>query len=230
MSGPAELPPQYLFAPMTGRGANALAHRYGFRNSRALAADVPEGGVVADIGAGRSPLGRLVAAARPDITWVNFDYRYNDPQAIEKLRAKAPENVEYVAGDILEPPEELTARRYDRLYSFWMLPHLTLESSEPAAQALDTMLSLTRESGTLRLGPTKWYGYQFFGKSFVEIRKQNIPGAEERAAYIGGVVARLTPEASTRVTQRALNVLARREQLRENGRKLGGKTAIDEAR
>lgn len=224
---PSELPPQYLFAPMTGRRANSLAHRYGFRNHKELAAEIPENGLVADIGSGGSPLGSKVAGERPDITWVNFDYRYDDPAVVEKLRAKAPANVEYIAGDILDAPSALTARRYDRMYSFWLLPHLMLEDSTPGEQALDVMLSLIRDGGVLRTGPTKWSGYKLLGKMSVESSPTSSQTPEERAAHISELADRLTPEASTRLTQRTLNVIERRERMRAAKLKSARESAID---
>jgi hypothetical protein len=154
MSG-QELPPLYNFAFVSDRSANYLSHCYGFENPQALAAEIPPNGAVLDVGAGRSPLGRVVAACRPDITWTNFDQYYRDEKVVQELSAIAPANVKHVAGDILNPPSFISDQTWHRLYSYWMFPYLSLEEREPAHRAALMMLTLAdKDEGIVRAGPT----------------------------------------------------------------------------
>lgn len=134
--------------------ASLLAKRHGFKSLKALARILPDNARVLDVGAGASPFGREIALLRPDITWVNFDYSYHDPVIYQEVSAGAPDNLEHVAGDATELTTEFKPNTFDAVFSFWLLPHLSLEDTEPAWEAARAMHVVAKEGGLLSVGPS----------------------------------------------------------------------------
>ncbi len=143
----------YEKAPTTERLAESLAQRHGFESIAHLAAILPKGAYVMDAGAGASPFGKEVAALRPDITWVNFDYSYNDPAILEDISRDAPGNVMYIAGDVTRLEELYPPETFDAVFSYWLLPHLSLEDKEPAEEAVRALFMITKTDGLISIGP-----------------------------------------------------------------------------
>jgi hypothetical protein len=148
--------------PTTGRAANRLARQYGFPSLGVLALSLPEGATVIDVGAGVSPLGRDAALMRPDITWINIDACYDDPAVYGRAAQKSPDNLKLMAADITD--EDAVAPLFgqaQRVYSYWLLEHLSLLDDGPARLAASHMLRMCAPGGGLAVGPVadKKYGY-----------------------------------------------------------------------
>jgi hypothetical protein len=147
--------------PTIHREAEELAQRHGFGSVEAFASDIAPGESVIDIGASLSHLGHAVTRLRSDITWVNMDIAYADDAdknftaMYHTLRAGAPNNLHYLAGNIVSPPAELTARSFGRVLSFWMLPHIVQRSHQEGLVAVSNMLALGTVGGTLSVGPLR---------------------------------------------------------------------------
>jgi uncharacterized UPF0146 family protein len=140
--------------PTTGRTPEFLAKRYGFSSLSALIHDIPKNATVLDIGAGLSLLGHAVAAKRPDIEWVNVDPYYKNSR--HKLAAKdAPSNVKYLSDDITSPSSALAKVKAQRIYSYWMLPHLSVHSVKPVERAVGAMWDMLAPNGVMIIGPDK---------------------------------------------------------------------------
>lgn len=152
--------------PFTDRSGSMLASYYGFESLEALAADIPANSEVVDLGAGNSTLGHEAANLRTDITWVNFDTRYSwseddfwayeeltQQAKLKKLMASAPDNLIYLPGDIMEPPQELGINRFSRIFSYYMLPHIIDNGRMYGMTAVRNMFSLGSSEGILTLGP-----------------------------------------------------------------------------
>jgi hypothetical protein len=135
-----------------------LAKRYGFGDLDGLIADIPQGATVLDVGAGMSLFGHAVASRRPDITWVNIDPFYTDEQ-VALAKTDAPKNVRYIADDITNPAAKTRELCAQRIYSYWMLPHLSLTGDGPANRAVGTMWDLLTEGGQMYLGPDRPYHF-----------------------------------------------------------------------
>lgn len=141
----------YELAPLTGSTAEELAHIYGFKSLSDFASDLPPDAEVLDVGAGKSDLGTAVTSLRSDITWTNFDRSYI-PKQPRDLSATSNPNLGYIQGDILRPPEFFSAA-YDRIYSFWMLPHLGLDSPDLVRASLNNMQAMLKDAGKVTVGP-----------------------------------------------------------------------------
>ncbi len=143
----------YEKAVTTDRSAELLAKRHGFVSLSMLAESLPANAHVLDVGAGASPLGKEVAALRTDITWVNFDYSYRDPTILEEVTKDAPKNVEHVAGDATKLTEFYKSDTFDAVFSYWLLPHLSLDHPEPAQDAAKAIYTVTKPDGLISVGP-----------------------------------------------------------------------------
>ena len=148
-----DLPTVYEKAVTTDRPAEMLAQRHGFENVAQLAESLPPGAQVLDVGAGASPFGKEVATLRPDVTWVNFDYSYNNPKILADVAQGAPDNVKYVAGDATKLAEAYQPETFDAIFSYWLLPHLSIDDPAPAKAAAKAMFSLAKVGGTISVGP-----------------------------------------------------------------------------
>jgi hypothetical protein len=151
--------------PTIHRTSEDLAGRHGFSTVEQLAESLPSGAEVIDVGASVSRLGHDVANLRSDITWVNFDLLYL-PSArdveittrVAQLIAEAPKNLEYVGGSILDPPSELKAQRFARVFSFYVLPHIVEHNPRHGLVAAWNMIQLGEPAnGIISVGPRRSY-------------------------------------------------------------------------
>lgn len=133
----------YQRAPMTASTAAFLARVYGAPSVDELARSLPAAARVLDVGAGYSELGQVVARLRPDIAWTNLDLNYPPGE----VRA---DNLTHVQGDVLA---NTSRGPYDRIYAFWVLPHIGLEGTAMIEQALTNMLRWLTPDGRLVVGP-----------------------------------------------------------------------------
>jgi SAM-dependent methyltransferase len=149
--------------PTTGRKAAFLAKQLGYASVSEFAKSLPKGAVVLDVGAGISRLGHEVARARPDVAWTNIDpgYTYANIRAIADR--DRPTNLRLLTDDIVQGSEGLEALngKADLLFSYWLLPHLSVESDEPARAAIQHMLEILKPGGKLVVGPVKQLGFGF---------------------------------------------------------------------
>ncbi|MCB9823046.1 class I SAM-dependent methyltransferase [Candidatus Nomurabacteria bacterium] len=143
----------YENAVTTHRSAESLARAHGFESVAELAEQLPEYAKVIDVGAGASPFGVEVAKLRPDITWVNFDYSYGaDPEILKEVSIGAPSNVEYVAGDATKLTDVYEPETFDAVFSYWLLPHMSLDEPGPARAAAEAMYKVTKIGGRISIG------------------------------------------------------------------------------
>ena len=182
---------QALGAPVTGRHARQLAYYYGYgeeypQGIEALMGDIPACANVIDVGSGISNLGITVARNRPDITWVNYDFGYHLPENIQRLGA-VPPNVYIEPGDITQPLKQELLMSFDNVFSYYLLPHLSLEENKtPAAAAAANMLQLLKMDGLLQVGPTE-FDFDKLEGAVVKMRKPET--AQKTAAAIDTLVA-----------------------------------------
>jgi hypothetical protein len=164
MAGARAIATQRNTIPSTGRTPHFLAKQYGFDSAVRFADALPEKAIVIDVGAGISRLGHFVTKHRPDITWVNADLAYANPEMLAEASKDAPDNLEFVAGDVIAFSPELHSFRgkADRVYSYWMMPHLSLNNMTLAEKAAGTMWELLKPGGQLAIGPIRsgWYYYR----------------------------------------------------------------------
>lgn len=143
---------QYQNIQTTNRPARRLARAHGFKNTSHLANSLPENANVLDAGAGDSSLGKKVATVRPDIHWVNFDYSYYSGIP-DKITQDCPPNLSFVAGDVTKLSERFAPESFHAVFSYWMMPHLSIDSDEPARQAAEQLFIATKQGGSISLGP-----------------------------------------------------------------------------
>lgn len=140
-----------------------LARQYGAATLAGFIESIPLHATVIDVGAGLSPLGRDTASVREDVTWINVDPCYHNESILAAASANAPTNVQFRALDSTNK-DELRALQgtADRVYSYWLLPHLSLETEAPAFKATKNMLELLTPTGELRVGPIRNRGFGLF--------------------------------------------------------------------
>ncbi len=147
--------------PTIHRDADELAQRHGFASVDAFTDSLSEHESVLDVGASLSTLGHAVTRRRSDISWTNMDIAYGDDAdknfsaMLRSMQESAPENLQYLAGNIVNPPAELRARSFGRVLSFWMLPHIVQRSHQEGLVAVSNMLALGTVGGTLSIGPLR---------------------------------------------------------------------------
>lgn len=143
----------YEKAITTDRPAEKLAQLHGFESVLQLAESLPIDARVLDLGAGASPFGKEVAALRPDVTWVNFDYSYQDPAILDEVSKDTPSNVQHVAGDATKLSESYEPETFDAVFSYWLLPHLSIDDPAPAKQVAEAIFTTTKMGGLMSVGP-----------------------------------------------------------------------------
>ena len=146
--------------PITDRQGADLARFYGFSDLDELAEEIPAAAEVIDIGAGFSTLGHEATKKRPDIRWINMDVAYLDrgwdkhvAKKLDGLIASAPVNLKYIGASILNPPEDLQGRRFSRIFSYYMLPHIVYNGIEYGTSAVRNMLNMGEIDGVIKIGP-----------------------------------------------------------------------------
>jgi len=137
----------YEMSPSTARSAKKLSRAYGFDSPEALATSLPDNALVIDVGSGKSKFGHTIAGLRPDIRWVNVDLRNGRRRPMRRLHARAPSNLHYVGGDVLNLP--IAPESAQRVYSTALLPHIALDSSELAGEAFVGMAALLAVDGEI---------------------------------------------------------------------------------
>lgn len=151
--------PLYELAPTNGMFADKLAKYYGYESATALANSLPIGARIVDIGAGISDFGKVIATARPDVSVTYFDLRYNNAGLLAKAHGENPlPNISFVQGNILDLEQSaLKAGSYDRVFSSRLIPHIELEDTKLAREALLNMGELLNSEGEMlvlcRFGP-----------------------------------------------------------------------------
>lgn len=150
----------YEYAPISNREAGLLARYHGHKDVDSFAGEIPEAAEVLDVGAGYSTLGREVAVLRPDIRWLNVDLHYVKTIAQPK---NMPDNLEHLPANVLALQESLGSRQFDRVLSYWLIPHVTLASRELGITAVRNMLEVAKPQGKISIGPTT--GLRNFGLS-----------------------------------------------------------------
>jgi len=155
-----------IIGPMTDRSGDELAERYGYTDLERLSTSLPSDSEILDVGAGLSNLGHMIASRRPDIQWTNLDIRYSPGRihpitetTLENLKFTAPDNVRYVAGNVLELPREIAAKRYAHIFSYYMIHHVSNNGREFGVQAIRNMLQLGEPGGKLSVGPVNFSLY-----------------------------------------------------------------------
>lgn len=139
---------------MTGSDANYLAGLYGEGTSLQEFADLlPRGARIIDIASGLSNFGLALATLRSDISVVNLDIQYDKSEEVERLRQSAPTNVEYLAGDALNLPENLMGQ-FDYAFSYNFLSHVLRADKVAGRLAIEGALGLLKPNGSLFVGPT----------------------------------------------------------------------------
>jgi hypothetical protein len=151
--------------PTTGRETKQLLRAYGAVSLEQFAHDIPDNGVVVDVGSGLSGIGKDVARIRDDIRWIYVDPAYQNPDILKVASQDAPPNVEFRAADITKPSmlQDLYGK-VDRVYSYWLMPHLSLQLDEPALVAANELMKLLRPVGLLFIGPVNHPEKGFFGR------------------------------------------------------------------
>ncbi len=142
--------------PTTGRKTKFQIRQWGYKDVQSLAKSFPKNAVIIDVGAGLSQFGQAITDVRDDIRWINVDPYY----AESDLNARAKPHMTYLAENILSPGSQLKklTGTADVVYSYWMLPHLSLLNDEQAGVALQNMTELLKEDGHLIIGPVRQLG------------------------------------------------------------------------
>ncbi len=141
-------------SPMTGSDAGYLVGLYGEgMGLDEFAALLPKNARVIDIASGLSNFGVALAALREDISVVNLDIQYSDEEKVGPLREDAPPNVEYVAADALNLPEEMLGQ-FDYAFSYNFYSHAMRADTLVGRRALEGAMGLLKPHGSLFVGPT----------------------------------------------------------------------------
>ena len=151
MTSKDETPFQVL--PTTGRGAEVLARRHGYKNLASLVQSLPPNATVLDVGAGASPLGKEVALLRPDIHWTNLDFSYHDKRILEEAKKEAPANLKLVAGDVTRLNELVKPDSVDAIFSYFLFPHLSTYDQRTALKAAEQVYTAVKPGGVVIIGP-----------------------------------------------------------------------------
>lgn len=148
-------------APMTASTAEFLIQEYDQIGISVddFAQTLPSQATIIDIAAGRSNFGVEIARRRDDITWINLDVKYDNHEDRTTLQNVAPQNVLYLPGDALSLPSDLK-QQFDRVYSYYFIPHLLRVRRDIGKHALTGMQALLKPSGELFVGPTNGPRYE----------------------------------------------------------------------
>lgn len=197
----------YEKAITTDRPAEMLAYKHGFESVAQLAETLPQGARVLDLGAGASPFGKEVAKLRPDISWTNFDYSYQDPAILEEVSQDAPANIEHTFGDATRLADTYEPESFDAVFSYWLLPHLSIDDPEPAKQAARSIFAVTKTGGLMSVGPKasqKRLPSMKSGKAIQIVKDEQL----DADSYADKIVAETKLSKSVRYTQKLANEVA----------------------
>ncbi len=142
-------------APMSSSSADFLVQEYESKGTTidSFAEGLPRKASIIDVASGLSDFGLEIARRRDDITWVNFDIKYEDPESFAALKKDAPDNLIFVSGDALALSQD-TPGEFDRVYSYCFLPHVLRINRNLGGRALTSMITLLNPTGLLMAGPT----------------------------------------------------------------------------
>lgn len=143
----------YEKAVTTDRPAEMLANKHGFESVAQLAESLPQNARVLDVGAGASPFGKEIALLRPDVNWTNLDYSYQDPAILREVSQGTPANIQHVFGDATKLDSIFEPETFDAVFSYWLLPHLSLDDTEPARDTMNAIFAVTKQGGLVSVGP-----------------------------------------------------------------------------
>lgn len=168
--------------PSTGRKPLFLVKQLGFNSVARFAESLPEGALVADIGAGLSTFGQEVASMRADIHWINVDPCYLDKKIARWLPENLPPNLELLTDNITLESDTLSGlnAKMDFVFSYWLIPHLSLEDDTAARTAIKNMTTLLKREGKMAVGPIRKHGIlsSFRYRGTIIYDKQNIDADE----------------------------------------------------
>ncbi len=180
---------------MRGRRGDILAPKYGFDGVEDLAESLPPQARVLDVGAGLSTLGENISKLRPDIDWTNADNQYGDPgkryaARFEDAVEMAPKNLQFVEANAVDLAAIFGTEQFDRVFSYWMLPHIMRNDHNAGVRAAENMLMVAKKSGSVAIGPVS---RPFFSKESLRDLAMEVQPAEELsdlAVQAGEIVAR----------------------------------------
>lgn len=147
--------PIYMKAPMTSRTGELFAYRQGYESVVELADSLPPGAQVLDVGAGKSSFGLRVCHERDDVEWTNADIRYFIPGMVDQLSRHKPPNLRFVPTDVLHLMETFPDEQFERVYSYWLLPHVSMAGRDMATQAARNILKVANPTGEVVVGPCR---------------------------------------------------------------------------
>lgn len=197
----------YEQAVTTDRPAEMLAQKHGFESLAQLADSLPQGARVLDVGAGASPFGKEVAMLRPDISWTNFDYSYQNPAILDEVSANAPTNLAHTAGDATKLAEVYEPESFDAVFSYWLLPHLSIDDPQPAHDAARAIFAITKNGGVMSVGPQA-SGHRLLTLKSGPALKVVKEGSQNADSYADRVVAATKLPKTPRFTQKLANEVA----------------------
>jgi ubiquinone/menaquinone biosynthesis C-methylase UbiE len=195
----------YEQAVTTDRPAEMLAQKHGFESLAQLASSLPEGARVLDVGAGASPFGKEVATLRPDISWTNFDYSYQNPAILDEVNVNTPTNLAHTAGDATKLAEVYEPGSFDAVFSYWLLPHLSIDDSKPAHDAAKAIFAVTKDGGVMSVGPQTSGLLRLKSGPALTVIKD---GSQSADRYADTVVAATKLSKTPRFTQKLANEVA----------------------
>jgi hypothetical protein len=146
---------KYEQAADYSRNAGNLAKFYGYPSIEDFAGSLPSEAQVLDVGAARSRLGPKTAALRPDISWLSVDLAYDERiKDNVELNTVKPPNLIFLRGDAINLNTILGGQQFDRVFSYYMLPYITLTDRPAGIQAARNMLQAVKPGGTIAIGPS----------------------------------------------------------------------------
>ena len=75
------------------------------------------------------------------------------PAILEEVSQDAPANVEHTFGDATRLTDIYEPESFDAVFSYWLLPHLSIDDPEPAKQAARSIFAVTKTGGLMSVGP-----------------------------------------------------------------------------
>ena len=198
----------YELIPTADRDADLVSQMHGFENITQLAASLPEGANILEVGSGASPFGKEVATLRPDITWTNFDYSYYDQRVLDEVSKDAPGNIHFVKGDATKLSEMYEPESFDAIFSYWMMPHLSLDDPEPAKEAARGMFSLAKINAPISIGPAVSEGrFTSVRSLFIQAKAHRVVKhtASDSESFTDAIVAKTTLPRRGRFIQKIAN-------------------------
>ncbi|HXE10266.1 MAG TPA: class I SAM-dependent methyltransferase [Verrucomicrobiae bacterium] len=179
---------------MTRRTGALFVHEYGgYETVEDFADDLPEGARVLDVGAGKSAFGLNVARWRDDVEWTNADIRYNMPGMRESVGRHAPPNVRYVPADALRLLDAFEEGEFDRVFSNWMMPHISMAGRNAGVIAARNMLAVASPDGEVAVAPCRPRAPGVEGRMFMVDMAEHTPAELDGIAEDMAAASRYNP-------------------------------------